>query len=47
VDIPEVSINNISVRTECELHPALHRRILEDAVRMALSSKSISSKEEK
>jgi hypothetical protein len=47
VALSEVSINNISVKTECELHPALHRRILEEAVRIALSSKSISNKEEK
>lgn len=34
-----VSINNENQKSECELHPALHRTILEEAVRMALQSK--------
>lgn len=36
-----LSINNISTYTECELGSSTHRRILEDAVRLALASKSI------
>lgn len=35
-----LSINNISIKTECKLHPALHRTILEYAVRLALISKN-------
>lgn len=36
-----LSINNINTYTECELGSPTHRRILEDAVRLALASKSI------
>ena len=36
-----LSINNINTYTECELGSSTHRRILEDAVRLALASKSI------
>lgn len=36
-----LSINNINKKTECSLNPALHRLILDRAVRMALISKSI------
>ena len=36
-----LSINNITTQTECELGSATHRRILEDAVRLALASKSM------
>ena len=34
-----VSINGISIKTECELNPAIHRVILEKAVRLALLSR--------
>ena len=41
-DLPQsLSINNINKNTECSLNPALHRLILDRAVRMALISKSI------
>ena len=36
-----LSINNINTYTECELGSSTHRRILEDAVRLALASKSM------
>lgn len=35
-----LSINNISIKTECKLHPALHRAILEYAVKLALISRN-------
>ena len=38
---PGLSINNITTNTKCELGSATHRRILEDAVRLALASKSM------
>ena len=39
-DLPDnLSIDNISKATECQLHEGLHQRILELAVRMALQSK--------
>lgn len=39
-DLPDnLSINGINVKTECELNPAIHRTILERAVKMALISK--------
>lgn len=37
-------INNENKKTECKLHSAIHRTILENAVRMAISSKSITAK---
>ena len=41
-DLPTgLSINNITTYTECELGSSTHRRILEDAVRLALASKSM------
>ena len=41
-DLPQsLSINNINKKTECSLNPALHRLILDRAVRMALISKSV------
>lgn len=40
IDLPdELSINNISVKTECKLNPAIHRAILERAVKLAIISK--------
>ena len=36
-----LSINNTTTYTECELGSSTHRRILEDAVRLALASKSM------
>ena len=47
VDLPDgLTIDNIGIRTPCELHDALHRRILELAVREALQSKGIAIREE-
>lgn len=37
-------INNENKKTECKLHSAIHRTILESAVKMAISSKSITAK---
>jgi hypothetical protein len=37
----DTTIEGISTATECALHPALHRPILELAVRLALQSKGI------
>lgn len=40
IDLPDdLSINSISVKTECKLNPVLHRAILELAVKMAVFSK--------
>lgn len=41
-----LSINGVSVQTECTLHPLLHRRILEIAVREALLSRGSQFKKE-
>ena len=38
-----LSINGISKKTECELNPAIHRSILEKAVELAITSKSINA----
>lgn len=35
----DLSINDISIKTECELNPVIHRAILERAVRLAIISK--------
>ena len=35
-----LSINGVSVKTECELNPVIHRAILEKAVKLALISKA-------
>lgn len=44
-DLPDdLSIDNINKKTECKLNPALHRIILERAVKNALLSKSIAGK---
>lgn len=40
VDLSELSVNGIKVRTECELNPVIHRAILERAVRLAIISKT-------
>lgn len=46
VDLPDgLSIGGTSKTTECTLHDALHQRILELAVRMALQSKGIGRRE--
>ena len=34
----DLSINNKKTKTECKLHSALHRLILESAVKLALSN---------
>lgn len=40
-DLPDnLSINNISERTECKLKPVLHRAILDRAVKLAILSKA-------
>lgn len=39
-----LTINQVNIKTECSLHEALHRYILERAVEEALKSKSINSK---
>ena len=45
VDLPEsLSINGISKKTECSLSPAIHRAILDRAVKLALASKGIAGK---
>lgn len=43
----ELKIGGISAISECELHEALHQRILEVAVQMALQSKGININENK
>lgn len=44
-DLPEgLYINNENKITECKLHSAIHRTILESAVKMALASKNIAAK---
>ena len=46
-DMPEgVSVDGVSQTTECILNPLLHNTILENAVRMALSSKAVNTKTE-
>lgn len=40
VDLSELSVNGIKVRTECELNPVIHRAILERAVRLAIISET-------
>lgn len=40
-DLEGLTINGISNKTECVLHPLLHRNILNRAVRLALISKGI------
>lgn len=42
----DLSINGVSVQTECTLHPLLHRKILEMAVREALLSRGSQFKKE-
>ena len=42
IDFEEgLSINNVSTKNECKLNPALHRLILDEAIRLALVSKGI------
>ena len=42
IDFEEgLSINNVSTKKECKLNPALHRLILDEAIRLALVSKGI------
>jgi len=46
-DMPDgVSVDGVSQTTECILNPLLHNTILENAVRMALSSKAVNIKTE-
>lgn len=40
VDLNELSIDNISEKAECKLNSAIHRAILERAVRLAIISKT-------
>lgn len=45
IDLPDgLLINGTSVKTECVLNPALHRTILERAIRLALMSKGYQGK---
>lgn len=44
-DLDGLTINDIGVRTECELNSAFHRNILERAVRLAIAAKSKMIKE--
>lgn len=44
-DLDGLTINDIGVRTECELNSAFHRNILERAVRLAIAAKSKTIKE--
>lgn len=45
IDLPDdLSINGVKDKTECNLNPMIHNRILERAVQLALQSKSISSR---
>ena len=37
--IDDLSINDISIKTECELNPVIHRAILERAVKLAIISR--------
>lgn len=47
VDLPDdLTIKGVSEETECKLHEAVHERILERAVQLAVASKSITSKQE-
>ena len=40
VNLPDnLSINGISIKTECELNPVMHKTILERAIQLALSSR--------
>lgn len=40
-DLPDnLSINGISIKTECKLTPAIHRAILERAIQLAIMSKA-------
>lgn len=41
-----LSINGINDKTECELNPVIHRSILEEAVKLAVASKTLSTGEE-
>ncbi len=48
VDLPDnLSINEVKTATECQLHEALHEKILDLAVRMALQSKGYHFNQEK
>jgi len=38
-DLSDLTINNISTKTECSVHEALHRPILQRAVQLAIASK--------
>lgn len=41
-DLPNgLSVDGVSVATNCQLNPLLHKTILENAVRMALSTKAV------
>lgn len=45
IDLPDdLSINGVKDKTECNLNPMIHNRILERAVQLALQSKSINSR---
>lgn len=45
IDLPDnLSIDNISIKTECELNPVIHRAILDKAVQLAIQSKATTGK---
>lgn len=47
-DLPDgLSVDNVSEATDCKLHEALHQRILELAVRLALQSKGYNVNQER
>lgn len=44
VDLPDgLSVNGVNKATECKLHEAVHRDILEGAIRLAIASRSLNS----
>lgn len=43
IDLDNLSIDGINIKTECKLNPVIHRIILERAVKLALSSRTINT----
>lgn len=43
VDLSDLSVNGVKVKTECMLNPVIHRLILERAVKLAIMSKTMMS----
>lgn len=45
-DLPnDLSINGVSIQQGCKLHEGLHERLVQEAVRLALTSKNIATKD--